>query len=107
MVVCLTGFAQSPIEDCKCKDIELYGDVCIVDYFDNPDFVVRVVDPCYVADKVDLYVERLDEYTVANKCGEWSIVKDRNRAKFTVAFVTDRTPDFTIQYIRGREAGMP
>lgn len=79
--------AATPITDCRCNDIALYGKVRVVRY--NADFKVKVVD--YNA---DLHVEKVDY--APNRCGKWQFVDyDED---FTVQFV-DYGEDFTIQYV--------
>lgn len=67
---------KSSIDECFYDDIQLYGDVQVVDSF--PDIKVQIVDSF-----PDLNVKLVKDW--ASACGEWNMVE---------AF-----PDFTIQYV--------
>lgn len=79
--------AATPIADCRCNDIALYGRVRVVRY--KADFKVKVV-----AYDADLRVEKVDY--APNRCGKWQFVE--HSEDFTVQFV-DYGEDFTIQYV--------
>lgn len=79
--------AATPVADCQCKGIVLYGRVRVVRY--NADFKVKVVE--YGA---DLNVEKVAY--APNRCGKWQFVE--HSEDFTVQFV-DYGEDFTVQYV--------
>ena len=74
-------------EDCRCKDIPLYGRVKVVEAF--ADFKVKIVSSF-----PDLRVRTVSAFP--DECGEWQFVE--SFPDFTVQFV-ENFPDFTIQYV--------
>jgi len=79
----------SPVRECKCKNIPLFGCVKVVNS-QHADFRVRVVD----SQHADLRVKTVS--SSPRSCGEWQFVD--SHPDFTVRFV-DSHADFTIRYV--------
>jgi len=80
------AYIGTPIKgDCTCNDINLWGNVKIVD--NHADFTVQIVDAH----------ENIRVYNTphTSKCGEWNFVDAH--ADFTIQIV-DAHADFTIKY---------
>lgn len=88
-VALLFAGSTKPIdkERCSCKNIPLYGNVKVVDSFE--DFSVKVVTSFE-----DLSVEMVT--SAPKRCGEWRFVNDHE--DFSVKFV-DSHEDFSIKYV--------
>lgn len=85
----LLGFTSSQkiASDCTCEGIKLYGNVKIVDSFE--DFRVEFVDSFE-----DLDVQFVDAFP--DECGKWRLVE--TFPDFTIKIV-DAFPDFTIRKV--------
>ena len=86
-MVLMSFTKDSPIVNCKCKGIPLYGKVKVVERF--ADFDVRIVEF-----GADLNVRKVTSLPLS--CGEWQFVNEF--PDFTIRFV-DIAPDFTIRYV--------
>ncbi len=83
---------QTPIVDCKCKGIPLYGRVRVVEMAADLDVLVVDMAPA------DLYVLQVD--AAPTKCGEWEFVDLYGEEDFTVRFVDlYGEQDFTVQFV--------
>jgi hypothetical protein len=86
--ISLAFIKDKPISnDCKCKNIPLYGRVKIVNI--DPDFRVKIVTAF-----PDLKVKLVCSFP--DRCGEWLIVE--SFPDFTIQLV-DIGQDFTIQFV--------
>jgi hypothetical protein len=93
--MCLSMTAgDSPVKDCKCKDIPLYGKVKFVEH--GADFIIKEVE--HGADLHVLVVEH-----GADECGKWQFVEHGH--DFTIKFV-EHGHDFTVKFVEHRP-GMP
>lgn len=79
---------DSPIVNCKCKGIPLYGRVKVVKY--QADFNVRIVERM-----ADLNVRKVKSLPLS--CGEWQFI-ETGHPDFTIRIV-DFHPDFTIRFV--------
>lgn len=79
--------AATPIRECKCKGIALYGRVKVVT--SGADLLVRVV-----TSGADLRVQKVTHSP--DECGEWQMVT--SNADFTVQFV-DHGEDFRVKFV--------
>ena len=86
-VISLLFIGASPVKDCKCKNIPLYGRVRVVDI--GEDFRVRVVD---IGE--DLQVQKVD--IAPDQCGKWQFVDIGE--DFKIRFV-DIGEDFKIRFV--------
>ena len=77
--------SSSPIQNCKCKNIVLFGRVKVVE--SHADFRVKIVTSL-----PDLEVKKVDYNP--HKCGQWRFVE--NHPDFTVKLV-DFNEDFKIR----------
>jgi len=90
MIVALLLFTlfsiNTPIHNCKCKDIPLYGRVKVVE--SHADFLVMIVE-----NHADFEVKKVTYHP--KSCGEWRFVD--SHPAFTIQFV-DSHEDFKIKY---------
>jgi hypothetical protein len=87
-IMCLSMTAgDSPVKDCKCKDIPLYGGVKIVEH--HPDFTIKKVEH-----HADLHVLLVEHHP--DDCGRWQFVE--HHPDFTIKFV-EHHPDFTVKFV--------
>jgi len=86
-MVLMSFTKDSPIVNCKCKGIPLYGRVKVVERF--ADFNVKIVERF-----PDLNVKKVEHLPI--RCGEWQFVN--NFSDFTIRIV-DTHADFAIRYV--------
>ena len=87
-MVLMSFTKDSPIVNCKCKGIPLYGRVKVVKY--HADFNVRIVERM-----ADLNVRKVKSLPLS--CGEWQFI-ETGHPDFTIRIV-DFHPDFTIRFV--------
>ncbi|MDR3286873.1 MAG: hypothetical protein LBT27_05480 [Prevotellaceae bacterium] len=95
ILISLTTFANSRIEDCKCKEKTLCGKVFVTEStaFGDADFIVFIDN-----EHPDLWVNRVGLLSYFT-CGQWHFTNMRGNADFVIVFTNNKyTADFTIGY---------
>ncbi|MDR1371822.1 MAG: hypothetical protein LBJ17_01655 [Dysgonamonadaceae bacterium] len=87
--------SSTPIKDCKCKGIPLFGKVKVVGAGAKADFLVHIT-----SERASAKLRVKSVSRTPSKCGEWEFVDSSSDADFRVRFVdASRERDFTICFV--------